>query len=578
MKSIKDSLVFKLTVGTALVMIILFTVLITSNIYSLNVVKNNTVISAENAVKIYINDMDNSLNNAIMDLNEIITNADDISNLTSTNESIQYFAANRLKDVLSSRINSNKNTDVYIVYNSVSKLFLSANSSKVTATEKLDISNYVDSSLSNKKVNFGALWSPVEINNTVYFLKMYHFSDNSIVALIKADTLMSFINATALKTEEQYVLTDTHGKPLTKVAYEEFSDVPYPLSNDKTAVNILNNKYMLITTALGKCDARLSVIIKEKNILLGLNFIQVIIAFLAIASLIIMPYIIYYLNKEIIKPINKLIEGTRQVEQGNLEYQVKIHSNSKEFEKLTRSFNSMTKEIKTLKISSYEEKIEVQKSELKYLQMQIRPHFFLNAITTIHSMTYKNKNEEIRAFIDALSKHLRYMFRGGLVKVTIKEEIEHVKNYFSMQEIKFPNSVFYFFDVDKTIEEEVIPQFLIHTFVENSFKHAMTLEETLSIFIKFQLGKFKEKDAIYITIEDSGEGFPQAIIDKVNNVGVDESSDGHKIGISNIKRTLTLLYGKENLLKISNVEAMGGRIEIIIPIEKGDSIETNYSR
>jgi len=98
----------------------------------------------------------------------------------------------------------------------------------------------------------------------------------------------------------------------------------------------------------------------------------------------------------------------------------------------------------------------------------------------------------------------------------------------------------------------------------------MTLDETLSIFIKIEPYKFEENDAIKIVIEDSGEGFPQMILDKVNNNDGDETSDGHKIGISNIKRTLALLYGKSNLLKISNVEPMGGRVEILIPIEKGD--------
>jgi LytS/YehU family sensor histidine kinase len=202
--------------------------------------------------------------------------------------------------------------------------------------------------------------------------------------------------------------------------------------------------------------------------------------------------------------------------------------------------------------------------------MQIRPHFFLNAITTIHSMTYKNKNEEIREFIDALSKHLRYMFKGGLIKVPIKEELEHIKNYISMQEIKFPNSVFYIFDVEQGLEQEKIPQFLIHTFVENSFKHAMTLEEALSIFIKIELCKFDGNDTIRIIIEDSGEGFPEIILDKINNIDNSETSGGYQIGISNIKKTLALLYSKNNLLKISNVEPMGGRVEIFIPLEKGD--------
>lgn len=176
--------------------------------------------------------------------------------------------------------------------------------------------------------------------------------------------------------------------------------------------------------------------------MLGLGYIQWIIAFLGIISLIIMPFVIFYLRKEIIVPIKALVVGTKRLEQGNLDYQVAEEGSSLEFRTLNHSFNSMVTEIKNLKISQYERKIELQKAELKYLQMQIRPHFFLNALTTIHSLTFKDKNEDIRAFIDALSNHLRYMFKGGLNKVTVSEEIEYIKTFFICRKSVFPTVYF----------------------------------------------------------------------------------------------------------------------------------------
>lgn len=306
--------------------------------------------------------------------------------------------------------------------------------------------------------------------------------------------------------------------------------------------------------------------------MLGLGYIQWIIAFLGIISLIIMPFVIFYLRKEIIVPIKALVVGTKRLEQGNLDYQVAEEGSSLEFRTLNHSFNSMVTEIKNLKISQYERKIELQKAELKYLQMQIRPHFFLNALTTIHSLTFKDKNEDIRAFIDALSNHLRYMFKGGLNKVTVSEEIEYIKNFFYMQEIRFPDSVFYVFDIEPSLMQKQIPQFIIHTFIENSFKHAMTLDEPLSLFIQIKRITDEGKEAMRIVIEDSGEGFPDEILEKVNKSDGVSSMDGYRIGISNIKRTLALLYGNSSLLRISNVESLGGRVEFIIPIDKEDQL------
>lgn len=567
-KKYKNSLVIKLSMATVLVMTILFSVLIISNIYSLHVVKSNVINSAMNEIKIHINDMDNCLNNTVNDLNEIYLNIDDIGDLKSNSESVRYFAAKRLQDILKERSERNRNIDSFSIYNPLYDTLISSNSSRLDAYDKFGISEFIKNDLLNRKDSLSDLWSSTKINNKVFFFKIYRFSDSIIVAFIKADTLMSFVNGRGLSTDKQIVLTDNTGNALVKVGAMNFSNISYPLPNDQQVVNKLADQYILVSTNSATSYARLSAIIKERNVILGLGYIQWIIAALGIISLFVMPYIIYYLNKEIIKPVRSLVLGTRQIEEGNLEYHVDGTGSSSEFEILTRSFNSMVKEIKNLKISAYEEKIEMQKAELKYLQMQIKPHFFLNALTTIHSMAYKDKNYEIRKFIDALSIHLRYMFKGALNKVQIKEEIEYIKNYFYMQEIKYPNNVFYVIDIDPSVEYQQIPQFIIHTFVENSFKHAMTLDETLSIFIKAKYCVYDGNVAAKIVIEDNGEGFTEEILDKVNNSDYTDETDGYKIGISNIKRTLALLYGKDNLLKISNDESLGSKVEILIPIER----------
>lgn len=565
----KNSLVFKITIGTASVMAILFSVLIISNLYSLYIVKSNMINSTTNELKIHIRDMDNSLNNGVKDLNEISLNLDDINRLKSDNESIRYFASIKLYDILSNKVSDINSADAYIIYDSVHDTYLSAFSARVIGANKILMKDYIKSESSKLKYDLNSLWIPLKINNGVYMLKMYRFSSTFVGAFIKTDSLMDYIESLS-GLKGQFIMTDNNGNKLAVKGEDVLSDIHYPLPNNKAIVSKLDNKYIMITANLRNGYARLSYIVKEKNVIFGLNIIQWLIVFLGILSLFIMPYIVYFLNKEIIRPINGLMEGIRQVEGGNLDYHVETKGHAREFKILSRSFNDMTKEIKSLKIEAYEEQLELQKSELKYLQMQIRPHFFLNAITTIHSLSFKNKNKEIREFIDALSKYLRYMFKGGLTRVPIKEEIEQVSNYICMQEIKFPNSVFHVFDINPDIENEPIPQFLILTFIENSFKHAMTLEETLSVFIKAEPEYTDEGKMLKILIEDSGEGFPEEVIDEINNSDNNEIKDGYKVGISNIKRTLSLLYGKNNLLSISNVEPAGARVKLLIPIEKGD--------
>lgn len=564
----KNSLVFKITVSTSIVMIVLFAVIVTSNFYSLHVIRTNTVNSAMNEMKIHNRDINYSLNNALKDLNDAASNVNDISAFSNGNESERYFAAMRLSSILSERIGLSTITDALAVYNEEHDNLLLSNSSRVSALEKVAVSDLIRTLLAQREYALHDLWSAVWFKEEMFFVKGYNFSGTIIVSLVKADTLMSSVNIMEYNPDQLIVLTDMDGNPLFTAGNTGLSDISYPLPNGSQIVNKLNDKYLMISTDQEMSATRLSTIIKEKSVLLGLGYIQWIIAILGMIAIVVMPFIIYYLRKEIIIPIKALVVGTKRLEQGNLDYQVEGKGNSLEFHTLNQSFNSMVMEIKSLKISQYEEKIELQKAELKYLQMQIRPHFFLNALTTIHSLTYKDKNEDIRKFIDALSNHLRYMFKGGLNKVPVIEEIEYIKNFLFMQEIRFPNSVFHIFDVDSSVVQELIPQFIIHTFIENSFKHAMTLDEPLSIFIKINKIAFDGKDAIRIVIEDSGEGFPEEVLEKVNRSEAVGKMDGYRIGISNIKQTLFLLYGNNNLLRISNAESLGGRVEIIIPMEK----------
>jgi sensor histidine kinase YesM len=577
MSQYKNSLVLKFVLGMASATFVFFSMLIISNAYSLSVIRNNIVNSAENEMKIHMRDINNSFSNALDDLNEIALNYSILSELKNNDESKRYFASIKLSDVLSERINISKTTDILSVYSVDYDMLLLSCSNRISLKEKLSVSDAFKKEFKNWEDSVGALWTPTKIGDKTYFFKVYNFSGIIIASFIKADTLMSLAKIRDFSADEQIVLTDDSGNFLAGVGNTSFPDINYPLDN-KAKIKSLLGKYLMVSVDVNSGHARLSTIIKETSVFSRLEYIQYAIAFLGVLALVLMAYVIYYLNKEIIRPVKALVAGTHQLELGNWDYQLKDIGKSREFQTLGNSFNSMAKEIKDLKISAYEEKIALQKAELKYLQMQIKPHFFLNALTTVSSLTYKNKSEDIRKFVNALSNHLRYMLKSGLNMVSIKEEVEYIKNYFCMQEIKFPNSVFYVFDMDSDIEDEQIPQFVIHTFIENSFKHAMTFEEPLSIFVSIKRYSHNNGEAVKIIIEDNGEGFPQDVIEAANASTADcKDSGGHKVGIYNVKRTLALFYGENGLLKLSNAEPSGARVEIIIPMQRGDNHDSSYS-
>lgn len=573
MKKHNKSLVVRMTIGTVVLLVISLVVLITNYLYSIYMLKNNIISSKSNMLNIYINNMDNILSNAERDLDEIVTNIGDFSDLANEDEATRYFLSIKILDVITNRVNNNRNSDALIVYNEESDTYLAAYSNQISTTNKWDLMELAKldeiKGQTKKKV-----WSIGSINENAYLYKIYTLASTRVITIVTPQKLMSLVDTTT-SDPGVVTLTDQSGRIISDGS-KEYDYIDRTIVNDSPVVKNYKGKYMIVSSQLQKADARLSVLLRKTNILLGLSFIQWVIILLGGLFFMIMPFIINYLNKEIIRPINRLITGIGEIEQGNLDYYVEVKDDSKEFVKLINMFNSMVKEIKNLKISYYEETIELHKAELKYLQYQLRPHFFLNAITTIHSLTYKDQKEEIRTYIDALVMHFRYVFKGPMTQVTIEEEINHIKNYIAMQEIRFPGSVFYVVDMEQNIKMIQVPSLILLTIVENAFKHAMTLDDTLSIFIKVIKTIHHEDTMIEIIIEDNGEGFSKETIKKVNNDHIEETQDGSKIGISNIKKTLKLLYGDKASLKISNAEPSGAKIHIILPIE-GNKNEINHN-
>jgi LytS/YehU family sensor histidine kinase len=164
------------------------------------------------------------------------------------------------------------------------------------------------------------------------------------------------------------------------------------------------------------------------------------------------------------------------------------------------------------------------------------------------------------------------MLKGGLTQVTVQEEMQHVQNYIRMQELRYPDRIFYMCDIMRELQTHPIPRFLIHTFVENTFKHALSDKEMLSIFIKVDTVAKNGQPYVQITVEDDGDGFPDDVLREFQERGADHQDRGDKVGILNVRRTLKLLYKQDDLLQLTNIEPSGARVVIFIPAQQSPTL------
>lgn len=561
MLMVTNSLVYRFSIQLMIIIAILFSVLALSNVYSLEVVRGNYETYARNTLAIYKTDMANRFNNYVKDLLEVLeNNLDQASNYEQWSEDERYFQSTQLRAALSAKMARNGASDGMFIQFGAGGLQLAQFGNRISLDEKLALIAFIGGQPFAPDDAPGVEeWSHFEVSGEHYLFKYITYSGVSFGTLVQADTLMSMMGEGA-NDRDFYALSFRDGSLLSASGAipEEYTD----LKNAEELVRRFENSYQMLTEPIPEFGAMTS-LIPKRSIFFGLKSIQWLIVALAVLSVIVVPIVLRNLARDILKPVLELVKAAKEVEKGHHEFEIPPRRYSMEFTKLFHSFQSMVREITDLKIQSYEEQIERNRSEIKYLQMQIRPHFYLNAISTITSLTYQNKNSEIRQLIGYLSDHLRYMFRSGIAEVSLEEEMRHAENYIRMQEIRYPDRIFYITEIQKELGQVQVPPFAIQTFIENSFKHALFFEEMLSIFI--QATEVQENGTRFarIVIEDNGEGFPDELLQRSGHI---DSGDNTRVGIVNIAKTLELLYKRDDLLKLSNREPCGAKVELWIPI------------
>ncbi|NLP58911.1 histidine kinase [Lutibacter sp. B1] len=196
------------------------------------------------------------------------------------------------------------------------------------------------------------------------------------------------------------------------------------------------------------------------------------------------------------------------------------------------SYKSIVKN-ESLKSKILETQLQLKEQELKFLKMQIHPHFLFNTLNTIYGFALK-QSKDTPEIILKLSNLLDYiLYQVNKPKVSLKEEVTHIKEYIALEKIRFQDTLKVSFKANDISEEKQIAPMLLIPFVENAFKHGNLIEGFLKV-------------EIVIALDDDKLDFQIK-----NTVLTNDELEGNKgIGLENIKKRLNLLYANNYKLDI----------------------------
>jgi two-component system LytT family sensor kinase len=193
------------------------------------------------------------------------------------------------------------------------------------------------------------------------------------------------------------------------------------------------------------------------------------------------------------------------------------------------------------------------------LRYQLNPHFLFNTLNAISTLVLAQATEQANEMLTKLSKFLRYSLdHSPLDMVSLAHELETCRLYLDIEKVRFAERLRLKFDIEKQVEQALVPTMLLQPLIENSIKHAISRAEdggTITI------SACKEGDDLKLEVTDDGPGISQP--------GLQDSdfTSTSGVGISNISNRLQEIYGARHQLVFSNAEPVGLAVTIVIPYE-----------
>ncbi|MFA6856201.1 MAG: histidine kinase [Treponema sp.] len=306
----------------------------------------------------------------------------------------------------------------------------------------------------------------------------------------------------------------------------------------------------------------LTTYISKKQLDLYLSETRTITFTVGILFIVVSVVLLVFFIRILMRPLSVLAGMLRSTGQGNFKSLISI-SGCSEITSLCSEYNTMIRRIDELIEKNYVVELNWKNAQIAALESQINPHFLYNTLQTISAEAIENDQMKINDMVMALSSMLKYTIRGPET-VTLRTELEHVKDYLFLQKARFEGRLTYEFVITAETEEQLVPKISITTLVENSIIHGMS---KTADSVRIEITAEHTGGKLIITVTDDGTGIPadqlagiQKILAQTNpreQAAGESNRDTECIGLRNLSNRLQLLYGKTARLCIYSTEYTG---------------------
>ena len=343
------------------------------------------------------------------------------------------------------------------------------------------------------------------------------------------------------------------------------------------------NMYVSHMEPIPEIGGKIVTVFPVKELFRGLEDVQKLVVGIFVLLIVVMYAFYIAISRNILQPIRSFMTFVYALRAKGLDHPNKRLSleGYAEISIMARQFNALLDEIDDLtgklidsRTRIYELQLHKKQAELQFLKSQINPHFLYNALETIKGIAYAKDVPEIREMTDALSRMFRYSVKGGDY-VLLKEEIETVEAYISIQQIRFDGRFDVCYEFDENCRDLTVLKMILQPLVENAVFHG--IEPSLKK-CRLTVGcRIDENGDLLLWVSDDGAGMDADTLDKIRNRLGEQAasrewtmSAQRHIGILNVNSRIKFAYGDAyGIVGIESASGEGTRVTVKIPAKRG---------
>jgi sensor histidine kinase YesM len=444
---------------------------------------------------------------------------------------------------------------------------------------KMSVTNQIKSYLNNSFYNFNKYIQ----TNAVESKDLYEQNIDEAIASLENLKLNSDL-------QSRYILRDLKN---SLESYKISGDNTIKLYDKQSVIDVYYSGYVSTKEISSYCNIFITKLsdsyldynnevfkkLKEKE-----KFLYKVLAmYIAAALLICISYTVIFL-RNILNKLQELVDTSEKVSSGDFTYYEGKKTFIYELDILSEAFSAMISNIKN-HINSLKENAELEKkirddemkllkyenalklSQLKVLQSQINPHFLFNTLNCINQTAIKENALDTESLIRSVSGILRYSLSMMNRNATLEEEVNIVKQYMFIQELRYEDRIKFNINVNADLTKVKVPGMTLQPFVENAFIHGIEPKEEGGII---NIDIYKKENYYIVLIEDNGCGMEEETLNKIISEDTKYEHIGHTtgMGIKSVVERLELIYDEKNMFRIESQIGVGTKIYLKIPIKE----------